>query len=167
MNTTSKPSIKSSTRTSNTNNAISSGSVYRKTILKKNHGLSRKIIFSNNLQSILLILLILFELLILFILFIYNYLYLIIISERGVFKWTEIAIELNKLSVSNVIRAGKQCRERWNNHLDPNLNKGQWRQEEDDQLMKLIHQYGKKWSVISKKQILIINLFNIIILFYF
>ncbi len=27
-------------------------------------------------------------------------------------------------------RSGKQCRERWHNHLDPNINKDTWTDEE-------------------------------------
>lgn len=43
--------------------------------------------------------------------------------EKGSNKWNEISKEMNKISGSNVYRLGKQCRERWNNHLDPNLNR--------------------------------------------
>jgi len=32
---------------------------------------------------------------------------------------------------SEIIRHGKQCRERWNNHLDPSLKKSEWSTEED------------------------------------
>jgi myb proto-oncogene protein len=28
-------------------------------------------------------------------------------------------------------RIGKQCRERWHNHLDPNIKKDKWNPEED------------------------------------
>ena len=28
-------------------------------------------------------------------------------------------------------RSGKQCRERWHNHLDPRVKKGDWSSEED------------------------------------
>lgn len=38
-------------------------------------------------------------------------------------KWTRIADELYEKSSSQLLRLGKHCRERWNNHLNPNLNK--------------------------------------------
>lgn len=39
------------------------------------------------------------------------------------FKWTRIAIELYERTQLKKIRMGKHCRERWNNHLNPGLNK--------------------------------------------
>ena len=47
-------------------------------------------------------------------------------SQQGEhFKWSEIAKRLPG-------RVGKQCRERWTNHLDPKINKGAWSKEEDN-----------------------------------
>jgi hypothetical protein len=34
-------------------------------------------------------------------------------------------------------RLGKQARERWYNHLDPNLKKSEWSPEEDKMLIEL------------------------------
>ena len=47
-------------------------------------------------------------------------------------------------------RRGKQCRERWRNHLDPNLNKSKWTPEEDTALLAAQKRLGNKWSEISK-----------------
>ena len=44
--------------------------------------------------------------------------------KNGPKKWSEIAKYLPG-------RIGKQCRERWYNHLDPNINKKGWTEEED------------------------------------
>ena len=42
-------------------------------------------------------------------------------------KWREIAIKLNEfINDKSFMRTGKQCRERWENHLDPNITKNQW-----------------------------------------
>lgn len=47
-----------------------------------------------------------------------------VINDKGPKKWKEIAIELNKrLGNLKVFRQGKQCRERWINHLDPAINR--------------------------------------------
>lgn len=46
-------------------------------------------------------------------------------------------------------RNGKQCRERWNNALDPSLTRGNWTYEEDVQIFNLYYQYGPKWSQIA------------------
>ena len=42
-----------------------------------------------------------------------------LVNEIGPKNWTEIAKHLPN-------RQGKQCRERWFNHLDPSINKTIW-----------------------------------------
>ena len=44
--------------------------------------------------------------------------------EAGVTKWSEIAAKIPG-------RIGKQCRERWFNHLDPQIRKEPWSPAED------------------------------------
>lgn len=46
-----------------------------------------------------------------------------LVAELGVGRWPEIAKRLEDLSDANPPRHGKQCRERWFNHLDPALTK--------------------------------------------
>ena len=48
-------------------------------------------------------------------------------------------------------RSGKQCRERWKNHLDPELKKTDWSLAEDSMLMQAQKAMGNKWSEIAKK----------------
>ncbi|CAK73981.1 unnamed protein product (macronuclear) [Paramecium tetraurelia] len=66
-------------------------------------------------------------------------------------KWSQIATALNKANDQQVHRNGKQCRERWNNHLNPNINRNPWQLSEDLDLMCLAKELGKKWALISKK----------------
>ncbi|XP_057859399.1 uncharacterized protein LOC131068221 [Cryptomeria japonica] len=47
-------------------------------------------------------------------------------------------------------RIGKQCRERWYNHLDPSIKKGAWTKEEERILARSHLKLGNKWAVISK-----------------
>ena len=47
-------------------------------------------------------------------------------------------------------RAGKQCRERWNNHLDPSLNYEDWLQCEEDLIFELAILHKNKWAKIAK-----------------
>ena len=47
-------------------------------------------------------------------------------------------------------RTPKQCRERWINHLDPSIKKGNWEPEEDEIILKTQNTLGNKWSMISK-----------------
>ena len=47
-------------------------------------------------------------------------------------------------------RNGKQCRERWINHLKPDISKEPWSKEEDDVLIRAYAQIGSKWSEMEK-----------------
>lgn len=47
-------------------------------------------------------------------------------------------------------RQGKQCRERWHNHLNPFINKAKWTEQEDRVLIKAYLRFGSKWAVIAK-----------------
>ncbi|XP_059353193.1 myb-related protein A-like [Daphnia carinata] len=66
-----------------------------------------------------------------------------LVHRYGPKKWTQIAKHLNG-------RIGKQCRERWHNHLDPNINKSPWTEEEDRLLAQAHEQYGNQWAKIAK-----------------
>ena len=57
----------------------------------------------------------------------------------GKVKWSVIAQKLQG-------RIGKQCRERWFNHLDPGINKGEWTNEEDRIVFEAQKQFGNRWS---------------------
>ena len=65
-------------------------------------------------------------------------------------KWKKIAEEFNKLSDTSVYRHSKQCRERWINHLDPSIKRGEWNDEDDVKLLMGVVQIGRKWSEIAK-----------------
>jgi hypothetical protein len=66
-----------------------------------------------------------------------------LVKKFGTKKWSLIARQLNG-------RLGKQCRERWYNHLDPNINKGEWTDEEDNTLMQAHVNMGNKWAELAK-----------------
>ncbi|CAG9318746.1 unnamed protein product [Blepharisma stoltei] len=66
-------------------------------------------------------------------------------------KWAQIAKELNdRFYANSQVRNGKQCRERWYNHLDPSLKKGGWTPEEDSFIINRQQEVGNKWSLIAK-----------------
>lgn len=66
-----------------------------------------------------------------------------LVRKFGPKKWTLIARFLNG-------RIGKQCRERWHNHLNPNINKSAWTEEEDRIIYQAHMQYGNQWAKIAK-----------------
>ena len=47
------------------------------------------------------------------------------VAAFGPRKWSKIAAHLPG-------RIGKQCRERWHNHINPEIRKGPWTAEEDE-----------------------------------
>jgi len=46
-------------------------------------------------------------------------------------------------------RTGKQCRERWRNHLQSGLNKDAWTSAEKQRLCELHQIYGNRWATIA------------------
>lgn len=46
-------------------------------------------------------------------------------------------------------RIGKQCRERWHNHLDPNVRKDPWTEEETRILLHARQLYGNQWAKVA------------------
>ena len=47
-------------------------------------------------------------------------------------------------------RVGKQCRERWHNHLNPKINKSDWTHKEEFLLFLSHKLFGSSWAEISK-----------------
>ena len=64
-------------------------------------------------------------------------------------KWSKIANALFE-RFGGQRRSGKQCRERWINHLDPDLNKDNWTPEEKQKILEFQEKFGNKWSKISR-----------------
>ncbi|XP_022741898.1 transcription factor MYB118-like [Durio zibethinus] len=67
-----------------------------------------------------------------------------LVTRHGTKKWSQIANMLNG-------RVGKQCRERWHNHLRPDIKKDSWSEEEDKLLIQLHKEIGNKWAEIAKR----------------
>jgi Myb-like DNA-binding domain len=59
-------------------------------------------------------------------------------------KWAKIASHLPG-------RQGKQCRERFVNHLNPELKKGEWTDDEEAVLIAMRQDHGNQWANISKQ----------------
>ena len=63
-----------------------------------------------------------------------------IIEILGVKEWVSVA---KMMGTKN----WRQCKERWNQFLNPSINKDGWTEEEDDLLIRLHEKYGSKWSL--------------------
>ncbi|KAL5813864.1 hypothetical protein ACOSQ4_024505 [Xanthoceras sorbifolium] len=67
-----------------------------------------------------------------------------LVEQYGIRKWSHIAQMLPG-------RIGKQCRERWHNHLRPDIKKDTWSEEEDKALIEAHAEIGNKWAEIAKR----------------
>ncbi|GAA6015062.1 hypothetical protein JCM10207_008716 [Rhodosporidiobolus poonsookiae] len=66
-----------------------------------------------------------------------------LVTRYGSEKWVMISSEIGT-------RSGKQCRERWHNHLDPTINKSEWTPEEEALVKELHARMGPRWAEMSK-----------------
>lgn len=64
------------------------------------------------------------------------------VEKQGAHDWSLIAEHIEG-------RVGKQCRERYFNHLAPDVRKDAWLPEEDDKIIHFHHLVGNKWTNIS------------------
>ena len=66
------------------------------------------------------------------------------VAKYGAGRWSMIA------TVLATGRVSKQCRERWNNHLCPEVKKTEWSEEEDRAIMQGVAVLGTRWCEIIK-----------------
>lgn len=72
-----------------------------------------------------------------------------LVGENGIKQWTLIAESLrDKYNISG--RSGKQCRERWHNHLNSGILKQPWSIAEEKVLFVTHQKIGNKWAEVSK-----------------
>lgn len=66
-----------------------------------------------------------------------------LIGIYGAAHWSTIASHMNG-------RQGKQCRERWHNHLNPQILKSSWDEDEEWKLFLMHRLYGNKWAILAQ-----------------
>ena len=66
-----------------------------------------------------------------------------LVDELGAKKWAAIAQQLPG-------RIAKQCRERWHNHLNPDICKGPFSEDEDRTILQALEEHGSRWAEIAK-----------------
>ena len=72
-----------------------------------------------------------------------------LVQELGVKRWAEVSQQLEeRYGVTG--RTGKQCRERWHNHLDPCVSKEPWTEEEEKIVFEGQKKFGNHWAEIAK-----------------
>ena len=72
-------------------------------------------------------------------------------EDAKLFEWvkTQGATKWTLCSETIPGRSGKQCREHWNNSLNPDVKKGLWNTEEDFLIMTFYKKYKGSWKKIS------------------
>ncbi|OHT01031.1 Myb-like DNA-binding domain containing protein [Tritrichomonas foetus] len=68
---------------------------------------------------------------------------LALVEKYGAKDWASISQKMQT-------RNARQCRERWNNYVNPALRTEPWTHEEDDLLESKYFEYGARWNKISK-----------------
>jgi Myb-like DNA-binding domain len=66
-----------------------------------------------------------------------------LVAQLGAKQWSKIATHLPG-------RIGKQCRERWHNHLNPEICKEAWTLSEDRTILRLHVTVGNRWAEMAK-----------------
>eukprot|EP00300_Choanocystis_sp_HF-7_P010207 c16840_g1_i1.p1 GENE.c16840_g1_i1~~c16840_g1_i1.p1 ORF type:complete len:477 (+),score=87.57 c16840_g1_i1:116-1546(+) len=67
-----------------------------------------------------------------------------LVNAEGGNCWSQIASHLDG-------RVGKQCRERWRNHLDPSIRRDSFAPEEDERILEFVQELGTRWSKIAQR----------------
>ena len=62
-----------------------------------------------------------------------------LVNVLGVGRWADLARQMDP-----PVRTGKQCRERWHNHLSPSVDKNEWTEEEDRVIAEGVARMGPK-----------------------
>jgi myb-related protein len=65
------------------------------------------------------------------------------VGRYGPWNWSQVASALTG-------RIGKQCRERWHNHLNPGIKRAKWTEDEDRIILSEHQRVGNKWAEITK-----------------
>ncbi len=72
---------------------------------------------------------------------------MIVFRKCGSGRWADVSREIFQASQGVRFLNAKNCRERWQNHLDGTKIKGNWTLEEDLTIVEaVLERYGKKWS---------------------
>jgi hypothetical protein len=67
--------------------------------------------------------------------------------EKFGHDWDSIAEEVQKTHPN---RKPKHIRDRYRLHLNQNINKNPWTEEEDQQILQKVNEHGQKWATIAK-----------------
>ncbi|OHT07521.1 Myb-like DNA-binding domain containing protein [Tritrichomonas foetus] len=67
-------------------------------------------------------------------------------EDQKILRLQQQNLDWNQISQQLGNRSARQCRERFQNYLDPELNTSNWTQEEDDLLILKENEMGKKWK---------------------
>ncbi|EGG21144.1 putative myb transcription factor [Cavenderia fasciculata] len=68
-----------------------------------------------------------------------------LVQLYGEKKWKRISAEMGSQ------KTGAQCAQHWKRVLSPDIRKGPWDEDEEELLLRLVHQHGSSWKKIAKR----------------
>ena len=63
---------------------------------------------------------------------------------------TSVVLDWNQIAAKMPNRNPRQCRERWQNYLDPHLTQNEWTEEEDKLIIQKQEELGPRWNAIAR-----------------
>ena len=63
---------------------------------------------------------------------------------------TSVVLDWNQIASKIPNRNPRQCRERWQNYLDPHLTQNEWTEEEDKLIIQKQEELGSRWNAIAR-----------------
>lgn len=66
-----------------------------------------------------------------------------VIKQIGLFDWDSVAEKMPG-------RTARQCRDRWNYYLNPDISNLPWTEEEEKLLLEKYEKYGPRWAMIAQ-----------------
>jgi hypothetical protein len=71
-----------------------------------------------------------------------------LVKVVGLHSWSHIAKRMER-AFPKITRTGKQCRERWFNHLNPSIRRDKWTLEELTAFLDCWKKHKNRWTKIS------------------
>ena len=72
-------------------------------------------------------------------------------EDRIILNHAKFGEDIDWINISKLLKnkTPRQCKDRWNNYINPNLSIEEWKPEDDDLLLEKYIEYGPRWKAFS------------------